>query len=121
MTGKIKNNKYCRGCPAICCTNLSMGIGRPANSKEVEDLKWQLQFDTVKVYISKNRWYQLVEGRCIYLSEDNFCTIYDHRPKKCRDHNPPNCERFGKYYDVMLEKPKDLEKYLAKKKKAKKK
>lgn len=121
MTGKIKNNKYCRGCPAICCTNLSMGIGKPANSKEVEDLKWQLQFDTVKVYISKNRWYQLVEGRCIYLSEDNFCTIYDHRPKKCRDHNPPNCERFGKYYDVMLEKPKDLEKYFAKKKKAKKK
>jgi Fe-S-cluster containining protein len=119
MTGKIKSNEYCKGCPAICCTNLAMEIGKPENKKEVEDLKWQLQFDTVKVYIRKNRWYQLVEGRCMYLSEDNFCTIYKQRPKKCRTHNPPNCERYGKYYDVMLENPKDLEKYLTSKKRNK--
>lgn len=123
MTGKIRKNEYCRGCPAVCCNNLAMGIGKPENKKEVEDLKWQLQFDTVRVYIRKRRWYQLVEGRCIHLGEDNFCTIYQKRPQKCRLHNPPNCERYGKYYDVMFKSPADLEGYLMrrKKKKAKKK
>ncbi len=117
MTGKIKSNKYCRNCPAICCKNLAMEIGKPANKKEVEDLKWQLQFDTVKVYIRKRRWHQLVEGRCMHLSDDNFCTIYNQRPKTCRNHNPPNCEKYGKFYEVILNNPDDLERYLDQKKK----
>lgn len=120
MTGKIKSNKYCKGCPAICCTNLAMEIGKPENAKEVEDLKWQLQYDTVKVYIRKRRWYQLVEGRCMYLSEDNFCTIYNRRPKKCRLHNPPSCERYGVYYDLMFNNSEELDKYWVGKKKRKK-
>lgn len=114
MTGKIRSNNYCRGCDAICCTNLAMEIGKPENRKEIEDLKWQLQFDTVRLYVRKKRWYQLVEGRCMYLSKSNFCTIYDRRPKKCRKHNPPDCERYGKFYDVMLKTPDDLENYFKK-------
>ncbi len=117
MSGKARNNINCQGCPAICCKNLAMEIGRPENKKEVEDLKWQLQFDTVRVYIRKNKWHQLVEGRCMHLSDDNFCLIYKDRPKICRRHNPPNCERYGDYYDIMLNDPVDLERYLSGRKK----
>lgn len=107
----------CTGCPATCCHNLSMSIGKPANKAEIEDLKWQLHFNTVKVYIRKRRWYQWVEGRCIYLDENHLCKIYDTRPDKCRNHNPPDCELFGKFYDIMFETPEQLEEYFKKSKK----
>jgi Fe-S-cluster containining protein len=78
-----------------------------------------LQFDTVRVYLRNKRWYMLVNGRCIYLGRDNKCKIYDRRPERCRRHNPPGCERFGRYYDVMLNTPEDLENYLGKEKQQK--
>jgi Fe-S-cluster containining protein len=108
-------NQTCAQCPSLCCKNLSIGILRPYTRKEIEELKWQLQFDTVRVYVRNSRWYQLVEGRCIYLGEDNYCTRYDDRPDKCRDHNPPDCEFFGEFYDVMISTPEELEAHLASK------
>lgn len=26
-----------------------------------------------------------VDGKCIYLDQDNKCSVYDHRPKRCRE------------------------------------
>ena len=112
-------DKGCDGCPAICCHNLAVHIGRPQNKEEREDLKWQLQFDTVKVYIRNTRWYQLVKGKCMYLNNKNRCSRYSKRMDKCREHNPSHCERYHKFYDVLMEKPEDLDKYLLKKKKKK--
>ena len=110
--GKKTSKEVCSHCPSLCCKNLSMMIYRPENRSEVEDLKWQLRFDTVKVYIRNHRWYQLIEGRCMYLAEDGSCLEYDGRPNKCRRHNPPDCEFFGSFYDVMIETPEELEAYL---------
>jgi len=109
-------NKDCSACPALCCKNLSVRICKPENRTEVNDLKWQLRFDTVSVYIRSNRWYQHVEGRCMYLSDDDMCTIYADRPNTCRRHNPPDCEFFGDFYDVMIRTPEELDAYLESKK-----
>jgi hypothetical protein len=35
----------------------------------------------------------------------------------CRRHNPPDCEFFGKFYDVLLETPDELAAYLAERRK----
>lgn len=114
MKKKTKHlrKRHCGPCPAICCTNLALAIGKPVNQAEVEDLKWQLHFDTIKVYVLNRHWYQWVEGRCMYLSKNNKCNIYAHRPDKCRKHNPPNCENHGSFYDIMFSTPDELEKYL---------
>ena len=117
----VVSDKLCEGCEAICCKNLAMEIGRPENKAEVEDLKWQLRFDTVKVYIHKRRWHQLVEGQCMHLGNDNRCTMYEERPNKCRKHNPPDCERYGPFYDLLISTPDELEEYLAAKKGGRKK
>jgi Fe-S-cluster containining protein len=114
MSANATTKSVCARCDALCCKNLSMGIGKPANRSEVEDLKWQLHFDTVQVYIRNHRWYQLIDGRCMYLSDDNRCTIYQDRPNMCRRHNPPECEFFGDFYDVMISTPDELEAYLRK-------
>lgn len=120
-TGKETTNEICSKCPSLCCKNLSMMIYRPENRQEVEDLKWQLRFDTVRIYIRHHRWYQLVEGRCMYLGEDGRCLEYEGRPNKCRRHNPPDCEFFGVFYDVMISTPEELEDYLNSKRRRKKK
>jgi Fe-S-cluster containining protein len=116
----VPKNSHCRSCPAICCKNLALAIGKPANKKEIDDLKWQLHFTNVKVYIRHHHWYQWIKSRCMYLSSDNKCTIYDRRPDICRKHNPPDCEKFGEFYDDMLSTPEDLDNYMAKKNKTKK-
>ncbi|NQT94968.1 MAG: YkgJ family cysteine cluster protein [Candidatus Omnitrophica bacterium] len=113
----VPHNKYCRGCAAICCRNLALAIGKPANRKEIDDLKWQLHFTRVKIYIRHHHWYQWIKSKCMYLSEDNKCIIYERRPDICRKHNPPDCEKFGKFYDIMISTPEELEAYLEAKKK----
>lgn len=106
-----RSNSLCNGCPAICCTNLAMPVDKPRNAEDREDLKWHLHYDTVRVIVRNRRWYLLVEGKCIYLDGNNLCTIYPKRPDKCRRHNPPSCEYYAGYYDVILNTPEDLERY----------
>lgn len=107
----------CHQCPATCCKNLAMIIGRPHTKAEIEDLKWQIRFNTVKVYIHNRKWHLWIKGTCMYLSKNNRCTVYETRPNKCREYNPPHCEAFGKFYDIILSTPDELEDYLARKSK----
>jgi Fe-S-cluster containining protein len=117
MATKETTRKECAKCPALCCKNLSIRILRPRTRAEINDLRWQLHFDTVKIYIRGGRWYQLVEGRCVYLDDRDRCRIYSERPEICRRHNPPDCEFFGEFYDIMIETPAELEAYLRKEQK----
>ncbi len=87
-------------------------ITKPKNSYDVKELKWNLKFDTINVFIRENKWYMLVKGNCIYLDQNNLCTIYDVRPKKCRAHKPPDCEHYNGWYDTLLTTPEELEEYL---------
>jgi len=75
----------------------------------------------MSVFIRHRRWHLLVRGsRCRYLDDNNMCTRYDSRPEVCRDHNPPECEKFGEFWDVMIETPEELDRYLNKAKRRKK-
>ena len=112
---KSDTAEICLKCPATCCKDLAIKILKPRTKAEIEELKWHLHYDTVRVAIRHLRWYLVIKGRCIYLSRNNMCQIYDRRPEKCRKHMPPECERFGEWYDVMLETPDDLEEYLTRK------
>ena len=85
---------------------------RPRTRDDIDDLKWHLHYDTVNVCIRNHRWYIMVKGRCIYLSRTNLCKIYESRPEKCRRHNPPDCERFGSWYETLISTPEELENYL---------
>ena len=124
MNGKIMKKRLpegnpCDGCGAVCCHDLAIQIQRPVTKQEIIDLKWQLHFDTVRVYISNRRWHLLIKGRCMYLDENDHCTIYDLRSERCREHDPKVCERYAgePYWDVMMETPDDLDVYLKKGKK----
>ena len=104
--------QVCIECPAVCCTDLAIPISKPKTQDEVDELKWQLQYDTVHVAIRDRRWFVVVKGTCIYLGDDKLCTIYDGRPPRCRKHKPPNCERFGSWYDALITTPEELDRHL---------
>lgn len=111
---KQKSSEVClRDCNGACCRDLALPIKRPRTQTEINDMKWRLHFDTVELYILNRRWYMLVKGRCIYLDKNNRCTIYERRPEQCREHMPPECERFAPFYDVLLRTPEELDDYLA--------
>ena len=109
---KSKKEDICLECPAHCCRDLAMEISRPRTRSEIDSLKWSLQFDTVRVFIRNRQWHMLVDGKCMYLDKNNMCTIYENRPDTCRNHNPPDCELYGKFWDVMIKTPAQLEEYL---------
>lgn len=107
------NNPLCADCPALCCHGLVIPIDKPRTKADVEELKWHVQYDTVSAFIRSSRWNLMVDGRCQYLDEQNLCTRYEDRPDRCRRHNPPDCERYGPYFDLMLKTPEDVERYFA--------
>ena len=109
---KEELQETCLKCPSICCHDLAMQITRPRKKDEIEDLKWHLHYDTVHVAIRHHRWYLVVKGRCVHLDDRNLCAIYERRPKKCRDHKPPDCEQFGCWYETLITSPEELDTYL---------
>lgn len=113
-------NEGCRTCPALCCHTLATCIEKPKDEGDIDFYKWHLFYDTVSLAVRSHRWYLVVKGRCIYLDKNNLCTIYDRRPDICRRHNPPDCERFGPWYDTMVNTPEELTAYLAREKERKK-
>jgi Fe-S-cluster containining protein len=102
----------CNDCPALCCHDLVMPIEKPKTDKDVFELKWELQYDTICVFVRSYRWYRLIKGRCQYLDDHNRCTIYEQRPRRCRQHNPPDCEYYGEFYDHMITTPEELDEHL---------
>ena len=107
-----RTKDLCHDCPAKCCHDLVIAINKPRTRSDIDHYKWQLQYDTVRIAIYGNKWHTVYAGRCIYLDDDNLCTIYDRRPERCRRHNPPECEHYGTWYDTLIETPEELEAHI---------
>jgi len=107
-----KKTNPCISCPALCCHDLATPFDRPRDREDIDDVMWQLHYDTVSIAIRNNRWFQIVKGRCIYLDRNDMCTKYEGRSQKCRDHNPPDCEKYYPWYDVKFETPEELAAHL---------
>lgn len=117
----MKKKETCEGCPALCCKGLEKEITSPKTKLDRENLVWQLHFVNTKFFIRSRKWYELSLGDCRYLDANNLCTVYERRPDVCRNHNPPECERFGDIFDVMFDTPEDLLKHFQKAKDKRKK
>lgn len=40
----------------------------------------------------------MIHTRCHFLTAENKCAIYEHRPHMCREHSTQNCEYTGDEY-----------------------
>ena len=114
-----RTNSLCQDCPAKCCHDLVLCIEKPKDASDIDHYKWQLQYDVVSLAVHRSRWYAVYHGRCIYLDDEDMCTIYDQRPDKCRRHNPPECEHYGSWYDVIIKTPGEFDRHLEQEKERK--
>jgi Fe-S-cluster containining protein len=110
----------CGECPAACCHDLTITIKKPRTNHDLDVLMWQLNYDSVAIYVRNRRWHMLIKGACQYLGKDNLCTIYEDRFDICRDHKPPYCEWFDDWYDYMFLDPKELETFIKEQRKGNK-
>jgi Fe-S-cluster containining protein len=103
----------CRGCEALCCHDLWLRMTPPATEEELASVRWRLHFENIEFHIRGAEWLMRIKGRCRYLGDDSMCTIYDQRPKPCRDHRPPYCQRYIDAQPVVLARPEDVDAYVA--------
>jgi Fe-S-cluster containining protein len=87
-----RSNKCSRCLQSTCCTYTTEALGTPRSKADFDHLLWQVSHDGVEVYKDDSGWYMLVHGRCEHLLEGGLCTIYDSRPRVCRDYDNDWCE-----------------------------
>jgi Fe-S-cluster containining protein len=73
-------------------------MDRPRSRRDYDDLLWMLAHRSVSVFIEEGEWYLMVHTPCRFLdTATNSCTIYETRPRMCREHALDDCEWHGDY------------------------
>lgn len=73
--------RICSGCPAPCCMILAAGL----TPDEVSSRRYIMDQDESGQYYLRREY-----GRCIYLTGDNMCSIYNGRPLVCSSYRCDN-------------------------------
>ncbi len=85
----------CHPC-TMCCEYVTVELDRPRSKTDYDALMWHLLHEDTNVFIDHDGdWYVEFQSRCTALNESGECSIYDERPKVCRDHDRENCEASG--------------------------
>ncbi len=110
---KSVSNDKCADCNSLCCHDLVMAIDMPKDIDDLNSLIWYLHFESSFIFINDNVWYHMIRSKCRFLSKGTkLCGNYEKRIDKCREHKPPNCERYENWYDVLFDDPYKLEEYV---------
>ncbi|MBD3253257.1 YkgJ family cysteine cluster protein [Candidatus Pacearchaeota archaeon] len=109
--------KTCKGCGAKCCRYIATEIDKPESKKDYQDIVWYLLHENVWIFIEEGKWYIQFNTDCKKLDENSKCSIYEKRPKICRDLDIESCERYGdgEAYDFLFKEPEEFIDYLKKK------
>ncbi len=92
MASSTINMRCQQNCQARCCRYITVQIDAPKDKRDLEEIAWWLGHHHVSVYVESRRWHLEVRVPCKYLSDENLCIIYDHRPSVCRDYDTAACE-----------------------------
>ena len=103
----------CEHCAAACCRYLALPLDKPTSARDYDDIRWYLLHECVCVFVEDGDWYIQYQTTCKKLGEDNLCTIYDTRPKICREYEAEDCDYTGGSYgyDHLFTHPKQIEEF----------
>lgn len=91
----------------LACGNCCRTLGPRITEKDIERLSNHLKMkerDFVNKYlrVDEDRDYVFKTMPCPFLLEDNFCTVYEKRPKACRDYPHTHQPRFHNHLKISL-------------------
>ena len=90
------------------CGNCCKTTGPLFTDKDVERISKHFkikthQFVSQYLRLDDDNFYVLQSVPCMFLGEDNYCTIYNVRPKACREFPHTNRKKFYQIADLTLE------------------
>lgn len=99
---KISNKTDCLSC-ANCCRNLGPRI----TDKDLERIAKTLRkkaTDVISSYLRIDEDGDMVfqSMPCPFLGSDNYCSIYENRPKACREYPHTDRKRFYQIYHLSV-------------------
>ncbi len=104
-----------------CCMYVTVPLDPPDNEESIQMYIWYLYHRNIEIYLDHNdQWQILMKTPCKHLLPTGYCSIYENRPKICKEYEPDNCSRTGKDYKILFKNSEEFIKYINKKKKSKK-
>lgn len=95
----------------LSCANCCKILGPRITQKDIERISRFLKIreaEFVKKYlrIDQDNDYVFKQMPCPFLDAENYCIIYSHRPKACKDYPHTSQRRFYQILDETLENTK---------------
>jgi uncharacterized protein len=99
---EVFQKKDCLTC-ANCCKSISPMITDKDIERISKNMKIRPSLFTEKyLHLDQENDYVFKSAPCPFLMKDNYCSIYDVRPKACREYPHTDSKNFYKLLDLTL-------------------
>ena len=103
----ILHNKYSEQIDCLECANCCKKLGPAIYDKDIERMAKALRMkpsEVVETYlkIDDDKDYVFRQIPCPFLMPDNYCSIYENRPKACREYPHTDRKRFSQIYQLTV-------------------
>ncbi len=108
----------CEACGGKCCEYIAIEIDKPTTKTDYDHIRWYLLHKKVNVFIDYDRkWYVEFRTPCEVQDSSKKCSIYEKRPKICREHGNTDgeCEYYDNPYMHYFKTAREFERFLEKK------
>jgi len=92
----------CLSCANCCKTTGPLFTDKDINRISKYFKMKQQQFIETYLKIDEDHDYVLKEVPCVFLTADNYCSIYENRPKACREFPHTNRKKFQQITNLTL-------------------
>ena len=108
---------HCEHCTGHCCNYLALPLDEPTTMRDFDDLRWYVMHQGVTIFVEDGDWYIQFATTCNNLGLDKRCTIYETRPKICREYQAGECDYAGGDYgyDQLFTHVDQIERFAKKK------
>lgn len=112
----------CHLCDALCCRYYALELDPPEDEEDFDDLRWYLLHEKTWIWVDDGEWFLQVDEPCRFLDEHGRCTIYERRPRICREYGDPEyledpdeplCDWYARdeHHEHEFREPEELEAY----------
>ncbi|HLP04277.1 MAG TPA: YkgJ family cysteine cluster protein [Paludibacter sp.] len=101
------HEKYSKRIDCLACANCCRTLGPRITDKDMERMAKALRLkvpDLISRYLRKDEDGDVVfkSMPCPFLGDDNYCAIYESRPKACREYPHTDRKRFYQIYNLSV-------------------
>ena len=107
MVAQRSHELVCAKFDCLQCGNCCSSISPIITDKDIDRIARHLKikpvdFITRYLYIDEDQFYVFNNTPCPFLMQDNYCQIYDYRPKACQEYPHTDRRRFYQLLDLTM-------------------